>query len=120
VIHTDLPIHRTGVKLLALAIEVQQNMPRGVKRSLGDRIAQHCVDMLDLMALANATRHAERAAHIRHLMTAQRAVQVLLRVSVDARYISPKRWAAAIELLDSIGKQGNGWLSKTANKAPAA
>ena len=33
-LHTDLPIHRTGVQLLALALKAQQQMPRGVKRSL--------------------------------------------------------------------------------------
>jgi hypothetical protein len=55
-IHTDLPIYRTGVQLLSLAVKVQEQMPRGVKRSLGDKISQHCVEMLDLMALANAAR----------------------------------------------------------------
>ena len=55
-IHTDLPIHRTGVRLLAPAFKVQEQMPRQVKRSLGDKITAHCVDMLDLMALANAAR----------------------------------------------------------------
>ena len=32
-LHTDLPIYRTGVQLLALAVKVQEQMPRGVKRS---------------------------------------------------------------------------------------
>lgn len=63
-LHTDLPIYRTGVRLLALAIKVQEQMPRSVKRSLGDKVSQHCVEMLDLMALANATQHAERAGYI--------------------------------------------------------
>ena len=31
-LHTDLPIYRSGVRLLALAIQIQQQMPRGVKR----------------------------------------------------------------------------------------
>ncbi len=51
-LHTDLPIYRTGVQLLALAVKVQQQMPRGVKRSLGDKIATHITEMLDRMALA--------------------------------------------------------------------
>jgi hypothetical protein len=55
-IHTELPIYRTGVQLLALAVKVQEQMPRGVKRSLGDKISSHCVEMLDLMDLANATQ----------------------------------------------------------------
>ncbi len=55
-LHTDLPIHRAGVQLLQFAFKAQEHMPRGVKRSLGDRIADVCVAMLEQMALANATR----------------------------------------------------------------
>lgn len=80
-LHTELPIYKTGVQLLTLAVKVQEQMPRGVKRSLGDKIAQHCVEMLDLMALANATQKAERAEHIGQLMKHLRASTVLLRVS---------------------------------------
>lgn len=118
-LHTDLPIYRTGVQLLSLAVKVQEQMPRSVKRSLGEKIAQHCIEMLDLMALANATQRAERAMHIEHLMKHLRAATVLLRVSHDARHVSHKLWADSVELLGSIGHQGGGWL-KSANKAPAA
>lgn len=103
-LHTELPIHRTGVRLLDLAIKAQVQMPRTVKRALGEKITQHCVDMLDLMALANATQHETRAEYIGQLLAAERAITVLLRVSHDARYISPKLWAESIELLGSIGK----------------
>lgn len=119
-LHTELPIHRTGVALLSLAFKVQEQMPRGVKRSLGEKLSQHCVDMLDLMALANATKGHERAEHIRQLMSHQRALTVLLRVSHDSRYVSHKLWADSVLLLDSIGRQGGGWLKKSSNKAPAA
>ena len=118
-IHTDLPIYRTGLQLLSLAVKVQEQMPRGVKRSLGDKISSHCVEMLDLMALANATQRAERAHHIRELMKHLRAATVLLRVAHDARYMSHALWASFTQLLGSIGAQGGGWL-KSANKAPAA
>ena len=123
-LHTELPIYRTGVQLLALAIQAQEQMPRGVKRSLGDKIAQHCVEMLDLMALANATQRGERARHIQALLTHLRAMTVLLRVSHDARYVSHGLWARFTELLGSIGAQGGGWLKHSApvfsNGAPAA
>lgn len=118
-LHTDLPIYRTGVRLLELAVKVQEQMPRSIKRILGEKITQHCVEMLDLMALANASQHDVRAAYLQKLLTRQRAITVLLRVSHDSRYISPKLWAESIELLGSIGKQAGGWL-KTANRAPVA
>ena len=119
-LHTDLPIYKTGVQLLALAVRAQEQMPRGVKRTLGEKIAEHCVAMLDLMALANATQRAERARHIHELMTRLRAMTVLLRVSHDSRYVSHRVWAESVQLLDSIGRQGGGWLKSASNRAPAA
>jgi len=75
----------------------------------------------NLMALANATKHGERAGHIRDLMKCLRAATVLLRVSHDAKYVSHGLWAESVKLLDSIGKQGGGWLKSAAlNRAPAA
>jgi len=53
-LHTDLPIHKTGCQLLALAINVQTQMPRTVKRQLGNKITEHCIEMLDLMAMTAA------------------------------------------------------------------
>ena len=117
-LHTELPIYRTGVRLLDLAVKAQVQMPRTVKRALGEKITQHCVEILDLMALANASQSEVRAGHIDQLLTRQRAITVLLRVSHDARYISPKLWADSIEILGSIGKQAGGWL-RSANRAPA-
>jgi hypothetical protein len=119
-IHTDLPIHRTGVQLLQLAFKVQEQMPRGMKRTLGEKINDHCVAMLDLMALANASQKAQRRAYIEQLMQHLRATSVLLRAGHDSRYIAHSLWADSVQLLDSIGRQGGGWLKSTSNKAPAA
>ena len=119
-LHTELPIYRTGVQLLTLAVKVQEQMPRSVKRTLGEKVAEHCMQMLDLMAMANASQRAERAAHIQQLMTHLRATTVLLRVCHQARYTSHKLWAESVLLLESIGRQGGGWLKSTSNKAPAA
>ena len=121
-LHTSLPIYATGGKLLALAIRIQIQMPRAVKRALGDLVMGHCIDMLNLMALANASMtKAARVDHIEKLLELQRAVQILLRVSFDEKFLSHKLWGEATLLMDSIGKQAGGWLKKTSsNRAPAA
>ena len=117
-LHTDLPIYKKGCDLVQLAFNVQQQMPRSFKRTLGEKITVHCTDMLDLMAMANATRGADRAVYIRELLKLQHTTTVLLRVCHDMRFISPKVWADSVQLLGSIGKQGGGWLKTV--KAPAA
>ena len=93
-------------------------MPRGMKRILGEKIAERCVEMLDLMALANATQREERAAHIEEVLKQHRALTVLLRCGHDSRNISTKAWGASVELLGSIGAQAGGWL-KSAKKQGA-
>ena len=118
-LHTALPIHRTGVDLLAIGYVIQRDMQRGFKRSLGEKIVCNCADMLELMALANATRHAERAANIQRLIALVRATEVTLRVAHALRAITPQRWADAVLLLERIGAQAGGWL-KNSNRAPAA
>ena len=118
-LHTDLPIYRTGTDLLAIGYVIQRDMPRGFKRSLGEKIVQGCADMLKLMARANATRHADRATNIEHLLVHVRATEVTLRVAHNLRAVSTKQWSAAVLLLEKIGAQAGGWL-KHSNRAPAA
>jgi hypothetical protein len=120
VLHTELPIYKKGCDLLSLALDVQRQMPRDFKRSLGEKIGAHCIDMLNAMALANATQRAERARHIEELLKLQHVVTILLRVAFEKRYVSNKLWAQATQLLDSIGKQGGGWLKSSRDRAPAA
>ncbi len=119
-IHHHLPIHKTGSQLLSLAARIYEQLPRGYKRTIGDKLVAHCSEMLDLMALANATGQEQRAAHIRSILTHTRAATVWLRVAFDLRKVSPKLWAESVQMLESIGKQANGWLTNTRNKAPAA
>lgn len=109
-LHTNLPIYRTGTELLAMGYVIQRDMPRGFKRSLGEKIVQGCTDMLELMALANATRSSERAANIERLLVLIRATTVTLRVGHDLRAIPTKQWSAAVLLLEKVGAQAGGWL----------
>jgi len=119
-LHADLPIYRTGTELLAMGYLIQRDMPRGFKRSLGEKIVQGCTDMLELMALANATRRAERAANIERLLVLLRATTVTLRVAHELRAVPTKQWSAAVLLLEGIGAQAGGWLKSATNRAPAA
>lgn len=88
-LHTQLPIHKTGSNLLSLAANIHTQMGRGYKRTVGDKFVNHCSEMLDLMALANATKQAQRATHIRELLTHNRAATVWLRVGFDLKQVSP-------------------------------
>jgi len=59
-LHTDLPIYKKGYDLLSLAADVQLNMPRTFKQSLGKRVHDECVELLLEIGYANASRGAAR------------------------------------------------------------
>ncbi|MFT4267855.1 MAG: four helix bundle protein [Xenophilus sp.] len=91
----ELSIYQDGCALLSLAVDVQTQMPRAYKRSVGDHIHDLCAAMLEDMAMANAGRGAERVAQIERLLTRLRAVTAMLRVRHDKRLINTKVWAHA-------------------------
>lgn len=122
-LYSELPIYKHGCDLLSLALDVQTQMPRAFKRSLGEKIHALCVEMLEAMAMANACRGEERMQQLDNLLRCLRAATAMLRVSHDKRLISPKLWAQSVELLDAVGSQAGGWRRQTANTlcaAPAA
>lgn len=122
-LYSELPIYKHGCDLLSLALDIQVQLPRTFKRTLGEKIHVLCVDMLEQMAMANASRGLVRVQQIDKLLQHLRAATAMLRISHDKRLISPKLWAVSVELLDAIGSQAGGWRKQTLatlSAAPAA
>jgi len=119
----ELSIYKDGCDLLSLAVDVQTQMQRAYKRSVGDRIHDLCAAMLEDMAMANACRGADRVAQIDRLLMHLRAVTAMLRVGHDKKLIATKVWAQSVEVLDTIGARAGGWKRQTLqtlSPAPAA
>ena len=120
VMHHKLPIHKTGSDLLSIATTILVKMDRNYKRAVGERIVSHCSDMLNLMALANATRGQQRVRHLQDLLAHQRAATTWLRVAMELKVVAPSHWGNAILKLESISKQATRWSASTRQSAPAA
>jgi hypothetical protein len=110
-LHTELPIHKLAYDLLGLAVDLVRNMPRDVKKTLGDTIRDECLRMLLLIAKANAA--LDKVPHITSLLEARETVELLLRTCHDKRFISHTQWARAVELTETIGKQAGGWRKQS-------
>ena len=118
--HHKLPIHKTGSSLLAHATTILVKMDRQYKRAVGEKFVEHCSDMLNLMALANATRGGQRVQHLQDLLAHQRAATTWLRVAMELKVVAPSHWATAVQMLESISKQATRWAATTRQPAPAA
>jgi hypothetical protein len=109
-LHTELPIYKHAYALLRLSLVGKRNMPRDFKNSLGSRIHDECIEILSLIADANQLPDAEREPVLADMLRHVDKVKFLLRVCNDERLITTRCGPQAIELLETLGHQGGGWL----------
>ncbi len=105
--HTHLPIYKVAYDLLDVVTDLVKNMKRDFKRSIGEKISTECVEITVLIFRANVAQ--DKSRHLLELLERLQVAELMLRLSMDKRLISPAAYAKAVELTTSIGKQANGW-----------
>jgi hypothetical protein len=116
-LHTDTEIYRTAYELLKVSTEAARNMPRDVKLLVGGKIRDELLEAFDAMYAANVAR--DKVPHIDLVRRSILRVELLLRQSVDMRFITRPAYSRAVELTRSIGKQATAWKKYSASHAPA-
>lgn len=116
-LHSQLPLYKTVHELTRLVIETVRHMPRDYKRTLGERIVTELVAIAVLVLRANIAR--DKVPHLGELLERKEVANLLIRLAVDLRCISPGQYAGLIQHVDSIGKQASAWR-KHAATSPAA
>ena len=114
--HMDLQIYKASLGLLQMATNLTRNIPRDLKLSLGKRVIDECIDVLMLIARANATR--DKHPHLIQLVEKIQVIEFLMRLFKESRFISISQHAKTMEVTTSIGKQANAWKRSTPT-APA-
>jgi hypothetical protein len=115
-LHIDLPIYKLAYDLLDLATDLTRNMPRDFKASLGNQIRNECVSLMVLIGRANIAR--DKTPHLDAMLESQQVIELLMRLSHDKRFISPKQWTRSIDLTDRIGAQTGGWRKWAMQQRP--
>jgi hypothetical protein len=114
-LHKDLPIYKVVYDLLAFVVTLAGNMPRNLRRQLGEKLVDECVDLTVLVFRANVAR--DKVPHLNGLIERLQVAELLLRLSQDLRCISKQQYGRAIELTIAIGKQASGWRRASASPA---
>ena len=116
---TDLPIYKRGYQLVLLSTQIQPDMNRAYRDSVGRQIREASKAILKEISYANSTRDLDRVGHIDNVLELTRAVSIDFRVAADLRLIPIKRWSESIQIIGDLEKQAGGWL-KASKKAPDA
>jgi hypothetical protein len=113
---------RTGAAIeahyqfLAWLAPTVEKLPKSHKFTLGDRINNTALDVLE--ALIEATYTRERAQHLRRANLGIEKLRFLIRLASDLRLLDRRRYEHAARALDNTGRLIGGWM-KAYNAATA-
>lgn len=117
-LHTDTEIYRTAYELFAVTTKAARNMPRDVKLLVGGKIRDELLEAFEGIYLANVAK--DKVPHIDLVRRSILRVELLLRQSVDLRFITRPAYAQAVKLTQSVARQASGWRKHSASHAPVA
>ena len=113
----DTEIYRTAYNLLLCVSPMINSMPRGYRYDLGKRITDTLLDVLVLIIEANMA--ADKTDKLTQLQTKHQILVMLTSAAVDLQALSRKQFARLLPLLDSVGRQTNGWKRYAERQSPA-
>lgn len=95
-------------RFLAWLVPTIEKFPKNHKFTVGDRIQNIALDVLE--ALIEATYTKERAQHLRRANLGIEKLRFLLRLAADLRLLDRRRYEHAARTLDETGQLIGGWI----------
>ena len=101
---------------LTWLIPTLEKFPRSQRFLLGDRIESAALDVLE--GLIEATYTRDRAQLLSTVNLRIEKLRFLTRLSLDLRYLDPRRYEHAARSLDEIGRLVGAWRKGQDAEAP--
>lgn len=106
---SNAPLYLDVRKLLGEILDVTPEFPRQYKFSIGSKMHELTVDLLQHVAAAYMDR-PNRDRHLTEFKAKFETLKTLVRIAGERRWIKGLgRHAQIIELMDAIGKQSTAW-----------
>lgn len=108
---SNTKIYLDCTRLFNVILDITPEFPRAYKFSVGSRMHELAIDLLDEIAAAYINRdRATRVQHLTNFQTKFNTLKTLLRTAGEKKWILGRsKHAEVIELMDAIGKQATAW-----------
>ncbi|MCK5539087.1 MAG: diversity-generating retroelement protein Avd [Bacteroidales bacterium] len=104
----DYPIFELWYKNTDWILDKCEKMPKNVRFSVANRIADLAVENIEL--ITDAIYQKQKRIYLEKLNRNLEKIRILFRLSHDRRYISTKQYAYISEKINETGKMLGGWL----------
>lgn len=106
----DAPVFVAYYDMVGWILDRVEKFPKSQRFVFGQRLANHAVDVLELITTALYSRR--RIEHLRAANRKLQTVRVLTRMCCDRKLISRRQYIYASEKLTEVGSMLGGWLKK--------
>ena len=108
---SNTKIYLDCTRLFNVILDITPEFSRAYKYSVGNRMHELAIDLLDEIAAAYINRdRATRVQHLTNFQTKFNTLKTLLRTAGEKKWILGRsKHAEVIELMDAIGKQATAW-----------
>lgn len=100
-------------------ISVVHHIPRSSRFTIGARIENKFLDLLEFSYIAYFTEREKKMEKISQCILSLDTLKFLIYISWETKFISHKHYAAISEKLEEIGKMFGGWKKGLKNKTLA-
>lgn len=87
--------------------KITSKFSKTYKYTLGEKLKNHCGDMLDMIVAANAADNKKDL--LRNIDSQLEKIRIHLRIACDLKIISPNLLGVLNKRLEEIGRQLGGW-----------
>ena len=107
----DAPIFVAYYDMLGWILDRVEKFPKSLRFVFGQRLANHAVDVLELIVSAiYSSRSRRETLHAANLKL--QTVRILLRLCNDRKLISSRQYVHAVEHLTEVGAMLGGWIKQ--------
>lgn len=113
-IYSTLPVYKDTYKLIQRLFTLTRHFDREYKYTLGQDIKRDTMNLVRHIYRANQA--VDKSAHLSSFIDDFQIVKLQVRLCLDMKLINTNQFAEVVQLMDSIGKQINGWNKSSKTK----
>lgn len=106
-LYYTLSVYKDVYRFIQLLFRITSGFPREYKYTLGQDMKRDSMQLVRYIYRANTAR--DKGDFLTAFAADFELIKLQIRLSYDLRIIDVKKYAAAAELMDSIGRQITGW-----------
>jgi four helix bundle protein len=112
--YNHLNIFQKSYDLLERMYREVHNFPREYKYTLGAKIQDVCIDLLDNIITANSERN--KVPHLKRANQHLDRLRIYVRLCRSLNIISSKKYETISRYINEIGKMLGGWLKSSCTR----